>query len=76
MITALMVFMLMYAGMLLLPKYRVCFALTGAVAMLLPGIIDWGQISGAINRNVIMMISGTMGIVTLFIENRYARANG
>lgn len=68
MIAALIVFILMYAGMLIFAKYRVYFALGGAVAMLLLGIIGWGQLPAAINWNVIMMISGTMGIVTLFIE--------
>ncbi len=68
MIVALTVFILMYAGMLFLPKYRVYFALGGALAMLLTGIIGWSRIPEAINWNVIMMISGTMGIVTLFID--------
>lgn len=68
MIVALIIFILMYAGMLFLPKYRVYFALGGALTMLLLGIIGWSRIPGVINWNVIMMISGTMGIVTLFIE--------
>ena len=68
MIAALIVFILMYTGMLVLPKYRVYFALGGAISMVLLGLIGLQQIPGAINWNVIMMIAGTMGIVTLFIE--------
>lgn len=68
MIAALIVFLLMYVGMLFFSKYRVYFAIGGAIAMLLFGIIGLRQVPEAINWNVIMMIAGTMGIVTLFIE--------
>lgn len=68
MLTALIIFILMYAGMLAFSKWRVWFALGAAAAMIIFGILPVGDIIGAINWNVIMMIAGTMGIVTLFIE--------
>ncbi len=68
MITAIVIFAAMYVGMLALSKWRVWFALGGALAMLVFGVLPLELLFGAINWNVIMMIAGTMGIVTLFIE--------
>ena len=68
MIKALIIFVLMYVGMLALPKYRVAFALGAAALMVILGVLSPMDVPGAINWNVIMMIGGTMGIVTLFIE--------
>ncbi len=68
MIKALIIFVLMYVGMLAFSKYRVWFAVGGAVAMIALGVLPVTEIFGAINWNVIMMIAGTMGIVSLFIE--------
>ena len=63
-----MILILMYAGMLLFTKRRMWFAVGGAVCMLAFGVLPVGDVPGAINWNVIMMIAGTMGIVSLFIE--------
>ncbi len=68
MITALVIFAAMYVGMLAFSRWRVWFAVGGAAAMMLFGVLPWNQFLSAINWNVIMMIAGTMGIVTLFIE--------
>ena len=68
MIKALIIFVLMYVGMLAFSKWRVAFALGGAVCMVALGVLSISAVSSAINWNVIMMIGGTMGIVTLFIE--------
>lgn len=68
MTVALIVFTLMYAGMLALSGYRMWFAVGGAAAMIVAGILPLQDVFGAINWNVIMMIAGTMGIVSLFIE--------
>lgn len=68
MITALIIFALMYVGMLIFTEKRVWFALAGAVFMVVFGIISITSVPTAINWNVIMMIAGTMGIVSLFIE--------
>lgn len=68
MLTALIIFVLMYVGMLAFSKWRVWFTLAAAICMTVFGIISITAIPGAIQWNVIMMIAGTMGIVTLFIE--------
>ena len=68
MITALIIFVLMYVGMLAFSKWRVWFAVGGAAAMLIFGVLPLADFLPAINWNVIMMIAGTMGIVSLFIE--------
>lgn len=76
MMIALVVFLMIYVLMLLLPKYRHWVALGGAGMFLvlgLVGAIDY-SVSDAlyeIDFNVLLMIGGTMGIVTLFIESRY-----
>ena len=68
MIKALIIFALMYVGMLALSEYRVAFALGAAALMVIFGVLSPMDVLGTINWNVIMMIGGTMGIVTLFIE--------
>ena len=68
MIAALIIFIAMYIGMLAFPKYRMWFAVGGGICMLLFGVLPIGDLFSSINWNVIMMIAGTMGIVTLFIE--------
>ena len=69
MIIALIIFVLMYVGMLAMAKYRVYFAVGAAILMLITGILPLERVPSAINWNVIMMIAGTMGIVSLFIES-------
>lgn len=69
MIKALIIFVLMYAGMLAFANKRVYFALGGAALMVIFGVLSPMAVPGAINWNVIMMIAGTMGIVSLFIES-------
>lgn len=69
MLKALIIFVLMYVGMLAFTKWRVAFALGGAVLMVALGVLPIVAVPTAINWNVIMMIAGTMGIVTLFIES-------
>lgn len=68
MVKALIVFVLMYVGMLSLPKFRAYFALGGGVLMVVLGVLPLAGVPMAVNWNVIMMITGTMGIVSLFIE--------
>ena len=68
MLLALLIFAAIYIGMLVLPKHRLWFALGGALCMLLCGVLPWSAVPAAINWNVLLMIAGTMGIVSLFIE--------
>ncbi len=66
---ALIIFLLMYGAMLAFSRQRVYFALGAAFLMVLFGIIPASDILKSVDWNVIMMILGTMGIVSLFIES-------
>ena len=68
MTTAVIIFVLMYAGMLIFSNRRVWFALGAAACMVIFGVLSPGKVLPSINWNVIMMIAGTMGLVSLFVE--------
>jgi len=70
MVLALILFITTYLLLLALPKYRAYIALFFALVFVLVGILPLGDVFGSINWNVILMISGTMGIVSLFIESK------
>lgn len=67
---AIAIFALTYVLMLALSKYRKYVALGAAAVFILTGMLPIGQVLGSISWNVIMMIVGTMGIVSLFIDSR------
>ena len=69
MITALIIFLVTYALMLALPKYRHFVATASAAVYVITGILPVGKIFPAIDFNVLLMLLGTMAIVTLFIES-------
>ncbi len=76
-ITAIVLFAITYVMLLVVPKYRAYIALGSAVVFsvwlsFFCSKIDFGlaNIFGAIDYNILMMIAGTMGIVTLFIESK------
>lgn len=66
---AIIIFVVMYAGMLIFSKIRPWIALGAAACMVIFQILPLGDVLPAINWNVIMMISGTMALVALFIES-------
>lgn len=68
MTTAVILFVLMYAGMLIFSDKRVYFACGAAILMVCFGILPINKLLVSINWNVIMMIAGTMAIVSLFVE--------
>ena len=63
---ALVVFILLYVLLLLLPKYRAAVAAAAAVIFLILGIVPASQAIDAIDWNVILMLTGTMGTVEMF----------
>lgn len=67
---AIVLFIATYTSLLLFPRWRAHIALTSALIFVLLGIMPRDQVLAAVDWNVIMMIAGTMGIVTLFIESR------
>ncbi|NLM46318.1 MAG: arsenic transporter [Firmicutes bacterium] len=68
--TAIALFLLTYVLLLIFPKIRAYIALLSALAFVLLGIMPATKVLSAVDWNVIMMIAGTMGIVSLFIESR------
>lgn len=67
---AIILFVLMYVLMILLPKRRAIVALSTAAIFVIVGILPIGNVFGAIDWNVLMMIFGTMVIVDYFIESK------
>lgn len=67
---ALSLFIVTYVLMIALPKYRPLTAVVSAVIFILSGILPAGQAIGAIDFNVLMMLAGTMGTVSLFIGSK------
>ncbi len=73
MIIALVLFLLTYAALLLLPKYRAYIALGVALIFVVTRMMSVEKIftvEWIPNWNVLMMILGTMGVVALFIESK------
>jgi len=53
-----------------LPKYRPYIALASAALFVVLGILPASKVFASVDWNVIMMIAGTMGVVSLFIESK------
>ena len=75
MVPALILFALTYLLMLALPQYRPFAALGGAALFLLLGAAGWwdftlADAARAVDFNVLLMMAGTMGTVSLFIESK------
>lgn len=68
-IVALILFGLTYILLLSLPKHRAYVALCSAAIFVILGIVPFKEVLSAIDWNVIMMIAGTMGIVSS-LQNR------
>ena len=69
-ITAIVLFIVTYILLLSVPKYRAHIAVVSASIFIVLGIMPLNKVLGTINWNVIFMIAGTMGIVSLFIDSK------
>ena len=69
-IIALVLFGLLYVGVIGFPKYKMWVALAVAAAYIVLGILPLNRVFGAVNWNALMMIAGTMLIVYYFIESQ------
>ena len=69
MIPAIILFALTYVLMLTFSKYRPYIALASGVVFITTGMLPLGDIIGALDFNVLLMIGGTMGLVQLFIDS-------
>lgn len=67
---ALVLFLLTYVGLLTFQKLRSYIALGSAVLFVALGILPLGEALPSVDWNVIMMIAGTMGTVSLFIDSK------
>ena len=72
---ALLVFLITYVSMLAFPKYRPQIALCAAFLLTAAGVcglypMDFVSAVTAVDYNVLLMMAGTMGLVTLFAESR------
>lgn len=70
MLFAIIIFALTYALMIALPKRRYIVALVSAAVFVVAGIVPLGELAGVINWNILMMLFGTMGTVSFFIESK------
>ena len=59
-----------YVAMIALPKWRYIVALASAAIMIVSGALPVAKAFGQIDWNVLMMLAGTMGTVSLFIASR------
>lgn len=69
-IFALVLFILTYVLMIAKQNIRPWVALTSALIFIVSGIVPVRELTDAIDFNVLMMLAGTMGTVSLFIESR------
>jgi Na+/H+ antiporter NhaD/arsenite permease-like protein len=67
---ALTLFVVTYLLLLIFPKVRSYIALASGAIFVLIGILPVGDVFSIIDWNVILMIAGTMGVVSLFIESK------
>ena len=67
---AIILFAITYVALLIFSNYRAYIAVASATIFVVSGILPAGEVLGAVDWNVIMMIAGTMGIVSLFIESK------
>ena len=70
MVLALVLFVVMYTFLLALPEKRPYVALIAAGVFILLGILPLGNVIGAVDWNIILMLAGTMMVVQLFIESQ------
>lgn len=70
MLPAIIIFALTYVLMLTFSKYRPYIAIASGLVFIISGILPLKDIFAAIDFNVILMIAGTMGLVSLFTESK------
>jgi Na+/H+ antiporter NhaD/arsenite permease-like protein len=63
-------FALTYILLLVFPSKKSYIAVGSAMVFIATGIVPYYELPSIIDWNVILMIAGTMGIVSLFIESR------
>ncbi len=67
---AIILFILMYLGLIAFPKRRALIALAVAAIFVVTGILPFTQLPSAVDWNVLLMIFGTLLLVDYFIESK------
>ena len=70
MILAIILFAVTYVLMLVFSKYRPIIAIASGLIFIISGMLPLNEILPSIDFNVLLMIAGTMGTVSLFIESK------
>ena len=70
MIPAILLFVVTYVLILVFGKYRPYIALASGAIFVLTGMLPISELLSSIDFNVLLMIIGTMGLVSLFTESR------
>lgn len=70
MIAAIVLFAITYVLMLAFQKYRPHIAVLSAVIFILSGMLPAEQILSSLDFNVLLMIAGMMGIISLFTDSK------
>ena len=70
MLPAIILFAVTYVLMIAFGKYRPYIALVSGVVFIAAGMLPLGDVLGALDFNVLLMIAGTMGLVQLFIDSQ------
>ncbi len=70
MLPAIILFAVTYVLMIAFGKYRPYIALVSGVVFIATGMLPIGDVLGALDFNVLLMIAGTMGLVQLFIDSQ------
>lgn len=67
---AIILFAITYVLLLTFQKYRHWIALASATIFVAIGILPAGNVLASVDFNVLLMIAGTMGLVSLFIDSK------
>ena len=67
---ALVLFIATYILLITLPDRRPWIALGSAALYVISGVLPAGSVPSSVDWNILMMLAGTMGTVSLFIESR------
>lgn len=67
---AIAIFLIMYVLLLIFPAKRAYIALASAAVFVILGILPLQDVFMTVNWNVILMICGSMGVVSLFIDSQ------
>ena len=70
MLPAIILFVVTYVLMIAFGKYRPWIAIASGLVFIISGMLPLGDVLGALDFNVLLMIAGTMGLVQLFIDSQ------